>query len=97
MANLLTTAWHIAVMRKHVWCCCVVCVSLLLQPTIVAPWVPHSSRHRPGGSLLSSLATWVPLPLISGFVGFQNKLVYNQVSCQHTHSFPQHTCSIHVC
>lgn len=56
----------------------------LLQPTIVAPWVPHSSRHRQGGSLLSSLATWVPLPLISGFVGFQNKLVYNQVSCQHT-------------
>ena len=50
-----------------------------VQPTIVAPWVPHSSRHSKGGSLLTSLVPWVPVPLLNAFIGFQNNIIYKQV------------------
>jgi hypothetical protein len=56
------------------------CAFTPVQSTIIAPWLPHSSRHSPGGTLLSTLATWVPVPLISIFVGLQNSLVHKQVS-----------------
>jgi hypothetical protein len=43
--------------------------------TIVAPWVPSSSRAGGGGSWLHTLGTWAPLPLLSACVGLQNSLV----------------------
>lgn len=53
---------------------------LALQITVVAPWLPNSSRHRSGSTWLHTLGSWVPLPLLNTFVGFQNHLVYKQVS-----------------
>ena len=65
---------------KCVFCSLYACVvAICMQPTIMAPFVPHSSRYNQAGTLLSTLATWAPLPLISAFVGFQNRLLYNQV------------------
>jgi hypothetical protein len=49
-----------------------------LQVTLIAPWIPPSSR--PGtGSWLSSLTLWVPVPLLQAVVGFINNRIVQQV------------------
>ena len=67
----------------HLLCCavlsCVMCFGLV-QPTIIAPYVPHSSRHSKGVSWMSALVPWVPLSVLNGFVGLQNHMLYKQVS-----------------
>uniref|UniRef100_A0A383V9Q8 AB hydrolase-1 domain-containing protein n=1 Tax=Tetradesmus obliquus TaxID=3088 RepID=A0A383V9Q8_TETOB len=46
--------------------------------TLVAPWLPPSSRPPGFGGLLALLGGWTPLPLLQAFVGFTNSRVVAQ-------------------
>jgi hypothetical protein len=51
-----------------------------LQVTLVAPWVPSSSRPPGFGGLLALLGGWTPVPLLQAFVDFTNSRVAAQVT-----------------
>jgi hypothetical protein len=51
----------------------------LPQVTLVAPWVPSSSRAAGFGGLLALLGGWTPVPLLQAFVGLTNSRVVAQV------------------
>jgi hypothetical protein len=56
---------------------------MLFQVTLVAPWVPSSSRPPGFGGLLALLGGWTPVPLLQAFVGFTNSRVMAQVGMQY--------------
>lgn len=59
--------------------CCGCCRKPHMQVTLVAPWLPPSSRPPGFGGLLALLGGWTPLPLLQAFVGFTNSRVVAQV------------------
>eukprot|EP00878_Enallax_costatus_P029875 GHUV01032441.1.p1 GENE.GHUV01032441.1~~GHUV01032441.1.p1 ORF type:complete len:169 (+),score=34.17 GHUV01032441.1:318-824(+) len=46
--------------------------------TVIAPWIPPSSRRDSGWNLLSLAASWAPLPLLQAVVGFSNGRIVQQ-------------------
>lgn len=50
-----------------------------MQVTLVAPWIPTSSRAPGFGGWLSLLGSWTPVPLLHIAVGFSNSRIAQQV------------------
>lgn len=59
--------------------CCCCCGCRQPQVTLLAPWIPHSSRRAQRGSWLTWAASALPLPLLQAVVGFGNNRIVQQV------------------